>query len=609
MASSGSGNSIPAPEAVQILVSSLADESSVVREASMASLKDIAALSPLLVLDCCYAVSRGGRRRFGNMAGAFLVMSFGVRALDKEDVDPAFMSKLAKISTTEIISSKELNTEWQKAAAGLLVSIGSHLPDLMMEEIYLHLGGPSSALPAMVQILADFASSDALQFTPRLKDVLSRVLPLLGNVRDAHRPIFANAIKCWCQAAWQHSVDFPSHSSIDGDVMSFLNSAFELLLRVWAASSDLKVRISSVEALGQIVSLITRAQLKAALPRLIPTMLELYKKGQDVAFVTTCSLHNVLNTSLHSESGPPLLDFEDLTVILSTLLPVVCINNDSKESDLSTGLKTYNEIQRCFLTVGLIYPEDLFMFLLNKCRLKEEPLTFGALCVMKHLLPRLSEAWHGKRPLLTEAVKSLLDEQNLGVRKALSELIVVMASHCYLVGSSGEMFVEYLVRHCAIKIDRNDPGSSKELAGMNGAYIPFQYKRMEVKMGTISPIQLRAISEKGLLLLTITIPEMEHILWPFLLKMIIPRRYTGAAATVCRCIAELCRHGSYGDSMLSECKTRADIPNPEELFARLVVLLHDPLAREQLATQILTVLCYLAPLFPKNINLFWQDEF
>ena len=28
-------------------------------------------------------------------------------------------------------------------------------------------------------------------------------------------------------------------------------------------------------------------------------------------------------------------------------------------------MQTYNEIQRCFLTVGLIYPEDLFMFLLN----------------------------------------------------------------------------------------------------------------------------------------------------------------------------------------------------------------------------------------------------
>ena len=81
-------------------------------------------------------------------------------------------------------------------------------------------------------------------------------------------------------------------------------------------------------------------------------------------------------------------------------------------------------------------------------------------------------------------------------------------------------------------------------------------------MGPVSPEELRAICEKGLLLLAITIPEMEveilhtqstpfsccllsvitqslslnnvlqHILWPFLLKMIIPQEYTGAVATV-----------------------------------------------------------------------------
>ncbi|KAK9204160.1 hypothetical protein WN943_014418 [Citrus x changshan-huyou] len=160
MASSSSGISIPAPEAVQFLVSSLADESPIVREASMASLKDIAALNPLLVLDCCLAISRGGRRRFGNMAGIFQVMAFAVRALDEKDIDPAFMSKLSRIATAEMISSKELNTDWQRAASALLVSIGSHLPDLMMEEIFLYLSGTNSALPAMVQILADFASAD-----------------------------------------------------------------------------------------------------------------------------------------------------------------------------------------------------------------------------------------------------------------------------------------------------------------------------------------------------------------------------------------------------------------------------------------------------------------
>ncbi|KAL9150059.1 hypothetical protein ABFS82_12G145000 [Erythranthe guttata] len=607
MASSSSGNSIPAP--VQVLVSSLADDSPMVREASTATLKDIAHLNPLLVLDCCSTVSRGGRRRYGNIAGLFQVMSVAIRALDKDDVDPHYMAKLAKIAASEIISTKELNADWQRAASSVLVALGLHLPDLMMDEILLHLSGSNSALPAMVQILADFASSDAVQFTARLKSVLTRVLPILGNVKDIHRPIFANAFKSWCQACWQYSVDFPLYTALDGDVMSFLNSAFELLLRVWATSRDLKVRVSTVEALGQMVGLVTRTQLKSALPRLVPTILELYKKDHDAAFVASCSLHNLLNASLLSESGPPLMDFEDLTVILSTLLPVVCIHNDSKQhSDFSVGLKTYNEVQHCFLTVGQVYPEDMFVFLLHKCRLKEEPLTFGALSVLKHLLPRLSEAWHAKRPLLVESVKNLLDENNLAVCKALSELIVVMASHCYLVGPPGELFVEYLVRHCAVIDLDKDLRSSKELRS-SGYFYPFQHKKSEVNIGGVCPTDLREICEKGLLLITVTIPEMEHVLWPFLLKMIIPRIYTDAVATVCRCISELCRHKhTQSDTILSDCKARFDVPNPEDLFARLVVLLHNPLAREQLVPQILTVLLHLASLFPKNIVVFWQDE-
>lgn len=100
-----------------------------------------------------------------------------------------------------------------------------------------------------------------------------------------------------------------------------------------------QVRLSSVEVLGEMVGLVTRSQLKSALPRIIPTMLDLYvfiiliyllktshnsfrylfvlnfclcrcKKDQEVAFTAAHSLHNLLNASLLSESGPPLLEFE-----------------------------------------------------------------------------------------------------------------------------------------------------------------------------------------------------------------------------------------------------------------------------------------------------------
>lgn len=53
---------------------------------------------------------------------------------------------------------------------------------------------------------------------------------------------------------------------------------------------------------------------------------------------------------------------------------------------------------------------------------------------------------------------------------------MVMASHCYLIGPSGELFVEYLVRHCALPDqDRNELESSTEVLGSSGIY-----KRLEV---------------------------------------------------------------------------------------------------------------------------------
>ncbi|CAH2052437.1 unnamed protein product [Thlaspi arvense] len=161
-----------------------------------------------------------------------------------------------------------------------------------------------------------------------------------------------------------------------------------------------------------------------------------------------------------------VLKFVEAAVVEAVLrFALIYAKAKNKSGPLKAGLESvegdvkivaYNEVQRCFLTVGLVYPENLFTFLLS----------------------RLFEVWHPQRPLLVDVARSLLEEQSLSVRKALSELIVVMASHCYLVGPSGELFVEYLVRHAAVE----------------------------------------------------EIDNLKYILWPFLLKMIIPRVYTGAIA-------------------------------------------------------------------------------
>lgn len=56
-----------------------------------------------------------------------------------------------------------------------------------------------------------------------------------------------------------------------------------------------------------------------------------------------------------------------------------------------------------------------------------------------------------------------------------------MASHCYLVGPFGELFIEYLVRQCAISDeDRGDLDSTKEAVRPAGRYYVLPYKRYEV---------------------------------------------------------------------------------------------------------------------------------
>ncbi|CAH1429732.1 unnamed protein product, partial [Lactuca virosa] len=44
--------------------------------------------------------------RFGNIVGVFKVMSIAISALEEGEVDTAYMTKLAKLATAEIISLK-----------------------------------------------------------------------------------------------------------------------------------------------------------------------------------------------------------------------------------------------------------------------------------------------------------------------------------------------------------------------------------------------------------------------------------------------------------------------------------------------------------------------
>lgn len=122
-----------------------------------------------------------------------------------------------------------------------------------------------------------------------------------------------------------------------------------------------------------------------------------------------------------------------------------------------------------------------------------------------------------------------------------------------------------------------------------------------------SSLELRTICEKGLYLLASTAINAEPYLWPYLLKTLTTPQYTPVAATVCRCIAEIARRrADFVERDLAV--LGGSFPSPQELLARLVVLLETPLERGRLGRNVLKVLYGLAPFFHKNVVLLWRDE-
>lgn len=556
MAMAIEGTSIsPRTAVIRVLVGAVGDNSSTVQDAAAAALRQNARQNATTVLDCCAASLRGSKKRsvqLGNYrAGLLLIMAHTVREMRDEEVDAAFMRKVTKLAMADLSMNKEMNPDWLHSASSLLVALGSRFPDMMMDEIFNQLGGPSVPVVALVQTLSEFAKLHALQFAPRLKNVLSRVLPLLGSVKDSQRNIFAKAMTSWCEAVSQHQEASRTPTPLGSDLQALLHSAFELFLNSWVLSRDRKVRSATAEALGELVGLMSKPQLTLALPRLLPAILAVYKKEKEDPLPAAHSLHMVLNAVLLNY-GSPLVDFQALLATLNVLLPVAYFSTSKGSGDeLSSYLKSFNEVLHCFVIIGAVYPEEMYTFLLHRLKAREDPIRLGSCSVIKHLLTRLSEPWASRKVELVEVVGDLLQEKDLNTKKAVAELIVSMASHGVFTKDTGEPYVEFLVQQCAIS-DAEVERVQAEHAAIEKAMgmLLASPNKTEINVGAVSPSELRAVSEKSLLLLAGIVANVEVVLWPLLLKMLVVEKYTGAASTVyfralapktCTCGKHICR--------------------------------------------------------------------
>ncbi|CAM4719777.1 unnamed protein product [Caretta caretta] len=301
----------------------------------------------------------------------------------------------------------------------------------------------------------------------------------------------------------------------------FCNQILPLYCHVtsnWLTCEELELKQAIIKALGPMMGiLLHKKEPQNPIFKEISWLLEQYKEEIDVFHVTK-SLSQLLEVSVEYKIPLPKGKFQ---AICSALHNQIC----SPAKQLS--IENHKELFHCVLLLARSSPDDLLAFLHEQLEIEHEAVRVASLGLLRAIVGADLPETRVKKLLIVKAVKSTLSDQNATVRKAALHFIRTLLS-------SGS------VENCA-------------------AWDLVAYVFSEFSVST-----------------------SKLVLWPRLLEYVVPAQYTGTLKPLCRCLRELAekkqREGEAAASL--DYSGRVQLPTPQGLLARLLVVASSPYERE-----------------------------
>uniref|UniRef100_UPI00398F3C7F maestro heat-like repeat-containing protein family member 1 n=1 Tax=Pristiophorus japonicus TaxID=55135 RepID=UPI00398F3C7F len=537
------------------LIDAAFDKDESVRQEISQALRELGFRHPKLVLLACHDyLSKHSKL----VQVHRIIILHSMEAIVKETIgqlDQPLAKKVISLASEEMTRSKEVLPEWQEAASNLLVALGCRFINEVMEEILQKF--QPGVLPHffVVCTLANLSTANALGHFSE------SILEYLANLDKAPDP------------------------TVRKDAFSSeIYASYDILFNVWLQNKESKLRMSVVDAIGQMSHLMPHDKLEEQLPKLIPGILHLYRKHSE-HFHITQSLCHVLDAAV--DMGSRMLETQ-IDNLLNILHPQICAPLDYSNH---VAIKNHNEALRCFTVLARAYTDRLIAFLLQKLEVHNERVRIGTLTVLKHLINSASTQLESKKPLILTGMKLTIQDNNNKVKRMVAQVISAMAHHDYLELEGGEVMVEFIIRQCALPCEPETPK-------------PRSYDPDEV-----TDENLRSMCDNILNLLTTTVRKMEEVLWPFLLEFVIPAQYLNALAPICRSLAYLGAKKQQANSkgFVLNYEER-DVPRPHALLTRLLVVSSFPYRGRGRGVPALRLLQVAAPIIHPMVVGIWEEE-
>ncbi|XP_006635903.2 maestro heat-like repeat-containing protein family member 1 isoform X1 [Lepisosteus oculatus] len=497
------------------------------------------------------------------------------------------IKSVISFASDEMTRSKEVVPDWQQAASNILVAVGNkHINDIMEEILSKFQPG---VLPHffVVQTLANLSDSNVYGMVPFLNAILGTMLPMLGMAKqDNMKWVFSSALSRFSESILEYlaNLDKAPDPTVRKDTFSSeIFAAYDILFNSWLQSREAKLRLTVAEALGPMSHLMAHDKLEEQLPKLIPTVLSLYKKNSE-HYILSKSLCQILDASVNM--GSRILETQ-IDSLLFTLHQQVCTPVDYSNPPT---VKNHNEILRCFSILANTFPDRLIGFVLQKLENSNERNRIGSLAVLRHLINSTPSIMETKKPLILASIKQPLQDQSNKVKKMVVQVISAMAHHGFLELEGGEMLVKFIVFHCAL------PDTEHSQRPPDPEYV--------------SNESLRSMCENTLHLFTTTVGRMTDVLWPSLLCYLTTVQCTNALTPLCKSLILLGnkKKAAQESNFIIDFNEQAHLPSPQALMTRLLVIASFPFQNRGRGIPSLNLLQLMSPNIHPLTEKLWEAE-
>ncbi|XP_008570486.1 PREDICTED: maestro heat-like repeat-containing protein family member 2A [Galeopterus variegatus] len=508
------------------------------------------------------------------------------------ELEEQCVQRLVAIASEEMRAIPEMEGYVKaEVASDTLVALSRNHFSLVMYELQHHLKPLNLTDEFVIITLAKLANGSVFEFMPYMGITLATIFTMLRLTNEAKmRQVICGAMETFCETVQfylKHLEDSVYPVMTEDQFALKLFPMYRYFVTVWLRHPSPEVKLGVVKSLKPMLNLLLpNDDLREQVYDYIPLLLAEYQGALEALSITQV-LRQILEVSVITNTPIPQMQ---LHTIFTELHVQVCTKAPAQHQYSSQNLM---EIVHCFIALAHSYPKELMKFFFSQMEMSKEAIRVGTLTLIRAVVSADEPKMNIRTICLAvRVVKNSLSDTRPKVRMAILRIIGQLALSGYQDRIKG-----WGLKYVSVQLTL----STYKLTNRRES---FYQRDLEEKM-------VHKVTMDTVRIITSSISGMTKDFWVRLLCYIMETDYVEALTPICISLTNLAEHQLHGKDMEASMAGKSrhvDLPAPQKLLARLLVLMSSPYKGEGRGIAMLNLLRILSQSIAPSMAATWELE-